>query len=106
MKELPNILECRSRQSLWMQRDPGNLTQRLKSTPPPPECYCPAPSKGIFGGQDPAIDLERRVVICRTCQREVPANNRRRAVTHLRGLLSLDPSVVDWDGCRDAGWLL
>lgn len=106
MEELPSILECRSRQQLWLQRDPGNLTQRLKSAPPQPECHCPTPSKGMIGGQDPAIDLDRRVVVCRTCARDVPTDNRRRAVTHLRSLLSHDPSHVDWDVCSNAGWLL
>ena len=89
--------------------DPGNLTLPMGQPKAPPLCHCPPPQKARLGGMDPCIDLQQQIIRCRTCLKEVGPACRTRAVTHLRGLLSLHqtkPEHFDEPDCRDAGFLL
>ena len=88
--------------------DPGNLCLPIKQPKQPPICHCPPAAKNRLGGMQPAIDLEAGVIRCRTCQKEIGPACRTRAVTHLRGLLTLHqtkPEHFDEPDCRDAGFL-
>ena len=89
--------------------DPGSS---LVKRPEPKQariCHCPPRVANRLGEMQPAIDLDAGVIRCRTCQKVIGPACRTRAVTHLRGLLSLaetKPEHFDEDDCRDAGFLL
>ena len=89
--------------------DPGNLCLPMRQPKAEPICYCPPPQKARLGGMRPKIDLDAGVIRCATCLKEVGPACRTRAVTHLRGLLTLrdtKPEHFDLDDCRAAGFLL
>ena len=75
-----------------------------------PICYCsPRVAKNMLGGMDPRIDFDAGVIRCATCLKEIGPACRTRAVTHLRGLLTLrdaKPEYFGLDDCRAAGFLL
>jgi hypothetical protein len=66
-----------------------------------PICYCPVLPKTQLGGMVPAIDLESRRVVCRSCQKTISDSCGRRSVVHLRGLLKAKDGHVDWESIRD-----
>ena len=104
-----NILEQRSQELGWDERDPGSIAQRLKAPKAPPLCHCPPRQRNRLGGMDPAIDLERHQIVCRTCQKQVGPACRTMHVSHLRGLLmqlQTNPQMIDLEDCQDAGFLL
>ena len=89
--------------------DPQSLLIKYPKAKAEPICYCPPPQKARLGGMRPKIDLDAGVIRCATCLKEVGPACRTRAVTHLRGLLTLrdtKPDRFDLDDCRAAGFLL
>ena len=94
----------------WDQvQDPGSLLIKMPEPKAPPICHCPPPQKGQLGGMTPKMDLEAMECRCSVCLKVIGPSCRRREVTHLRGLLKLlqtNPSMVDLDDCRAAGFVL
>ena len=89
--------------------DPGSLLVKRPEPKQAPICHCPPRVANRLGEMQPAIDLDAGVIRCRTCQKVIGPACRTRAVTHLRGLLSLaqtKPEQFDKDDCRDAAFLL
>ena len=104
----PSILDHQTNRFGWVDRDPGNICKPLAKPKPLPVCTCPPPSRHHFGGQDPSIDLEARVLRCRTCLQPIDDLCKRRHVVHLRGLLHLlnnHPEMVDLEDAKDAGFI-
>ena len=94
----------------WDQvQDPGSLLIKMPQPKAPPICHCLPAQAGRLGGMSPVIDRDNAKVVCKSCLKEIGPGCRRRHVVHLRGLLKLlqtNPSMVDLDDCRDAGFLL
>ena len=90
--------------------DPGNLCKPMGQPKQAPICHCPPRvAKNMLGGMRPKLDLDAGVIRCATCMKEVGPACRTRAVTHLRGLLTLrdtKPEHFDLDDSRAAGFLL
>ncbi len=89
--------------------DPGNISRPMAQPKAPPICHCAPPQKGQLGGMTPKMDLETMECRCAVCLKVIGPSCRRREVTHLRGLLKLlesNPSMVDLDDCRAAGFVL
>lgn len=84
--------------------DPHNLCRPMGKPKAERQCYCPVLRKNETGGMVPAVDLENRRVVCRTCRKRIPDSCGRRSVVHLRGLLKAEaknPQNVDWDSIPD-----
>ena len=89
--------------------DPGSLLVKMPEPKQPPICHCAPQQKARLGGMRPKIDLDAGVIRCATCMKEVGPACRTRAVTHLRGLLTLrdtKPEHFDLEDSRAAGFLL
>lgn len=91
-------MACRG---ITAERDPGSLCDPLRPVKAPPSCSCPPPQRNRLGGQIPAVDLQQRLVVCRSCLKPIPATCKRRAVTHLRSLLLAPDHQVDWASISD-----
>ena len=84
--------------------DPHSLLVKYPKARAQPICYCLPPEKGRLGGMVPAVDLENRRVVCRSCLKTISDSCGRRNVVHLRGLLKAyakNPQNVDWDSIQD-----
>jgi hypothetical protein len=84
--------------------DPGNICIKYPKPKAAPICHCPQRQKGRLGGMDPSLDLDARVIRCRTCLREIGPGCRTREVMWLRGLLSLsetNPEHFDAESIPD-----
>ena len=81
--------------------DPGSLLIKYPKQRAEPICYCLPPQKNMLGGMVPAIDLENRRVVCRSCQKTISDSCGRRNVVHLRGLLKAKDGHVDWESIPD-----
>ena len=88
--------------------DPGTLTKPMGQPKAEPICHCPPRVASRLGGMTPAIDLEAGVIRCRCCLKEIGPACRTRAVSHLRGLLTLrdtKPEHFDLEDSKAAGFL-